>query len=32
MKQNDWIVAALNNPTFTVGDFQNIANMNLDNT
>ena len=32
MKQNDWIVAVLNNPTFTVGDFQNIADMNLDNT
>lgn len=32
MKQNDWIVATLNNPTFTVGDFQNIADMTLDNT
>ena len=32
MKQNDWIVATLNNPTFTVGDFQNISNMNLENT
>lgn len=32
MKQNDWIVAVLNNPTFTVGDFQNIADMTLDNT
>lgn len=32
MKQNDWIIASINNPTFTVGDFQNIADMSLDNT
>lgn len=32
MKENDWIVATLNNPTFDVGDFQNILDMNLDNT
>lgn len=32
MKQNDWIVATLNNPTFDAGDFQHILDMNLDNT
>ncbi len=32
MKQNDWIVATLNNPTFDAGDFQHIADMTLDNT
>ena len=32
MKQNDWLVATLNNPTFEVGDFQHILDMNLDNT
>lgn len=32
MKQNDWIVATLNNPTFDAGDFQNISDMTLDNT
>ena len=32
MKQNDWIVATINNPTFDAGDFQHISNMTLDNT
>lgn len=32
MKQNDWIVATLNNPTFDAGDFQHISDMTLDNT
>ena len=32
MKQNDWIVATINNPTFDVGDFQHVLDMNLDNT
>lgn len=32
MKQNDWIVASLNNPTFDAGDFQYISDMTLDNT
>lgn len=32
MKQNDWIIANINNPTFDVGDFQNILDMNLSNT
>ena len=31
MKQNDWIVASLNNPDFSVQDFKNVG-MNLDNT
>lgn len=32
MKQNDWIVATLNNPEFTAADFKNIQNLSLDNT
>lgn len=32
MKQNDWIVANINNPTFDAGDFQHISDMTLDNT
>jgi hypothetical protein len=32
MKENDWIVATLNNPTFDAGDFQYISDMSLDNT
>lgn len=32
MKENDWIIATMNNPTFDVGDFQYIADMTLDNT
>lgn len=31
MKQNDWIVATLNNPTFGSDDFKDIG-LNLDNT
>lgn len=29
---NDWIVANLNNPDFSVSDFQNIADMSVNNT
>lgn len=32
MKQNDWIIANVNNPDFTISDFQNIADMNSENT
>ena len=32
MKQNDWIVATLNNPDFTATDFKNILDLSLDNT
>ena len=32
MKQNDWIIANVNNPDFTIADFQNIADMNSENT
>ena len=32
MKQNDWIVASINNPTYDAQDFQYIAGMTLDNT
>ena len=32
MKQNDWIVASLNNPDFTATDFKNILDLSLDNT
>ena len=32
MKQNDWIVATINNPEFTAADFKNIQNLTLDNT
>ena len=31
-KQNDWLVASLNNPDFTVSDFKNISELSLDNT
>ncbi len=31
MKQNDWIVASINNPDFTAGDFRTIG-LSLDNT
>lgn len=31
-KQNDWLVASLNNPDFTVADFKNISDLSLDNT
>ena len=29
---NDWIVANINNPDFSISDFQDIANMSIDNT
>ena len=32
MKENDWIVASINNPTFTNQDFKNILGMTEDNT
>lgn len=32
MKQNDWLVASLNNPDFTPQDFKDISGMSLDNT
>ena len=32
MKQNDWIIANINNPDFTVSDFKNIGGLTLDNT
>ena len=31
MKQNDWIVANINNPEFTESDFKNIQGLTLDN-
>lgn len=32
MKQNDWIVATINNPTYDSQDFQYLAGLTLDNT
>ena len=32
MKQNDWVIAKLNNPDFDVSDFQYVADMDLENT
>ena len=32
MKQNDWIVANINNPEFSISDFKNIQGLSLDNT
>lgn len=32
MKENDWIVANINNPTFNETDFKNIQGLTLDNT
>lgn len=32
MKENDWIVASVNNPDFTPQDFKDVGGMNLDNT
>ena len=32
MKENDWIVATINNPTFTAADFKNVQGLSLDNT
>lgn len=29
---NDWLVANLNNPDFSISDFKGIADMNIDNT
>ena len=29
---NDWLVANINNPDFTVSDFKNIADMSIANT
>ena len=31
-KQNDWIIATMNNPELDTFDFKNLANMSLDNT
>ena len=31
-KQNDWIVATINNPDFTASDFKNIQGLSLENT
>ena len=30
--KNDWIIANINNPNFTAGDFKNIGGFNLENT
>ena len=32
MKKNDFIVASINNPDFTVADFKDVSEMNLGNT
>lgn len=32
MKQNDWIVATVNNPTYDSQDFQYLSGLTLDNT
>ena len=32
MKQNDWLVASLNNPDFSPQDFKDVSGMTLDNT
>lgn len=32
MRNNDWIVASVNNPDFSNQDFKNILDMNMDNT
>jgi hypothetical protein len=32
MKQNDWIIANVNNPDFEIADFVNLADMNTENT
>ncbi len=32
MKQNDWIIANINNPDFTTADFKNIGGLSLQNT
>jgi len=30
--KNDWIIANINNPDFTAGDFKNIGGFDLENT
>lgn len=32
VRENDWIIATMNNPNFTPEDFKNLAGMNLENT
>jgi len=32
MKKNDFIVASINNPDFSIADFKDISEMNLGNT
>lgn len=32
MKQNDWIVANINNPNFSITDFKEISGLDLNNT
>lgn len=32
MKQNDWIIANLNNPSFTTAELKNIGGLTLENT
>jgi hypothetical protein len=32
LKENDWIVAGINNPTFESQDFKEVLGMTLDNT
>ena len=32
MKQYDYLLASLNNPDFTSGDFKDVAGMNVANT
>lgn len=32
IKENDWLVATINNPEFTADDFRDVAGMTLDNT
>lgn len=32
MKQNDWIIANVNNPNFEIADFVNLADMTMENT
>lgn len=32
IKENDWLVATINNPGFTADDFRDVAGMTLDNT
>ena len=32
MKQNDWLVASINNPNYSASDFRDLAGLTLDNT